>query len=71
MEMEATTGKSTGDYFAQAPSTQLNPDFTMRNLNLLLTHPKPFPQSIYGLIRAREIFDRVENYKTFLDDVRL
>lgn len=71
MEMEDKTSKPRGDYCAPALSMQMNPDFTMRNLNRLLTHPKPFPQSRYGVIRAREIFDRVENYKTFVDDVRL
>ena len=43
----------------------------MRNLNALLAHTDPFPHNLYGLIRGRDIFDRVESYKEFLEDVRL
>lgn len=43
----------------------------MRNLNALLAHSEPIPHNLYGLIRGRDVFDRVESYKEFLEDVRL
>ncbi|KAL2068400.1 hypothetical protein VTL71DRAFT_16498 [Oculimacula yallundae] len=58
------------DYFGIVHTTQEAPEFTMRNLNCLLAHKTPIPHNLYEFIRAREIFDRVESYKTFLDDVR-
>ncbi|TVY91266.1 hypothetical protein LAWI1_G003407 [Lachnellula willkommii] len=48
-----------------------NAEFTVRNLNALLQHPKPIPTNHYSLIRGRDIFDRVENPFAFLDAVRL
>ncbi|KAK2628449.1 hypothetical protein QTJ16_001552 [Diplocarpon rosae] len=59
-----------GDYFSLVHTTQEAPEFTMRNLNCLLAHSKPIPHNLYEFIRAREIFDRIESYKTFLDDIR-
>jgi hypothetical protein len=47
------------------------PEFTVRNLNHLIAHEKPLPHNLYGMIRGRDIFDRVENYKVFLEDIRL
>lgn len=68
---EADTNDPTGDYFNKVHASQNNPEFTVRNLNCLLMHENPIPHNLYGLIRARDIFDRVESYKTFLEDVRL
>lgn len=59
-----------GDYFTLVHTSQNAPEFTMRNLNSLLAHSKPIPHNLYEFIRAREIFDRIESYKTFLDDIR-
>lgn len=59
-----------GDYFSLVHTTQSAPEFTLRNLNCLLAHTKPIPHNLYEFIRAREIFDRIESYKTFLDDIR-
>jgi len=59
------------DYFCRTQSIHCNPKFTVRNLNALLDHPKPIPTNLYGLIRGRDIFDRIESYTTFLDAVRL
>ncbi|KAG0648420.1 hypothetical protein D0Z07_5263 [Hyphodiscus hymeniophilus] len=47
------------------------PEFTVRNINQLLKHSYPIPHNLYGLIRARDIFDKIESWKTFLEDVRL
>ncbi|PVH76804.1 hypothetical protein DL98DRAFT_639812 [Cadophora sp. DSE1049] len=58
------------DYFGIVHTGQEAPEFTMRNLNCLLAHQSPIPNNLYEFIRAREIFDRVESYKTFLDNVR-
>ena len=66
-----STPATDGDCFGLAETKQNNPEFTMRNINRLLTHPMPIPQGKYSIIRAREVFDRVENYKSFLNDVRL
>jgi hypothetical protein len=52
-------------------SKQESPEFTMRNINSLRAHQKPMLHNLYEFIRAREIFDRVESYKTFLEDIRL
>ena len=59
------------DYFSRMHSIQESPEFTVRNINALLTHETPIFQNAYEVIRAREIFDRVESYKTFLDEIRL
>jgi hypothetical protein len=59
------------DYFSGMHSTQESPEFTMRNINSLLAHQNPMFHNVYEFIRAREIFDRVESYKTFLEDIRL
>ena len=58
------------DYFGVVHTSQEAPEFTMRNINSLLAHHTPIPHNLYEFIRAREIFDRIESYKTFLDDVR-
>ena len=60
------------DYFSRVPSSQDHlPSFTVRNLNQILDHPNPFPNNLYDLVRGRDIFNRVDNYKTFLDTIRL
>ncbi|KAG4027755.1 hypothetical protein MFRU_027g00480 [Monilinia fructicola] len=61
------------DYFSRVNSSQAQtaPDFNVRNLNCLLAHPDPIPHNLYSFIRGRDVFDRVESYKSFLDDVRL
>jgi hypothetical protein len=59
------------DYFGRMNSKQESPEFTMRNINSLRAHQKPMLHNLYEFIRAREIFDRVESYKTFLEDIRL
>jgi hypothetical protein len=64
------TGDAT-DYFGKVHLSQQHPEFTVRNINSLLNHTNPIPYNLYSLIRGRDIFDRVESYKTFLDDVRL
>jgi hypothetical protein len=59
------------EYFCRDRSIQRYPEFTTRNINNLLAHQNPIPQIAYEFVRAREIFDRVESYKTFLEDIRL
>lgn len=58
------------DYFHKLPSTQHAPEFTVRNINHLIAHEKPLPHNLYDMVRGRDVFDRVENYKAFLEDVR-
>lgn len=63
--------KIAAEYYKQIKLMPKKPEFTLRNLNCLLTgHPVPFPRNLYGLIRGRDIFDRIESYKLFLDDLR-
>jgi hypothetical protein len=69
--MESDPSKSAGDYFGKVHSSQENPEFTIRNINKLLKHEIPISHNLYGIIRARDIFDKIESYKTFLDEVRL
>ncbi|KAI9049289.1 hypothetical protein LZ554_007135 [Drepanopeziza brunnea f. sp. 'monogermtubi'] len=59
-----------GDFFSLVHTSQKAPEFTLRDPNSLLAHSKPIPHNLYEFIRAREIFDRIESYKTFLDDIR-
>ncbi len=59
------------DYFKGFQLSQEHPEFTVRNLNALLAHQDPIPHNLYGLIRGRDVFDRIESYKEFLEDVRL
>lgn len=60
------------DYFGNVRSSQLlYPEFTTRDINQLINHPNPIKHNVYEFIRGREIFDRVESYKQFLDDIRL
>lgn len=69
--MEAGDNPKNEDYFSRKPSTKRHPEFTVRNLNELVDHVKPIPKSHYGLIRGRDLFDRVESYVNFLDAIRL
>ena len=59
------------DYFSTVHISQESPEFTVRNINRLLKHDSPIPHNLYSLIRARDVFEKVESYKTFLEDVRL
>lgn len=68
--MSPNSSANLDDYFSVVHNSQETPEFTMRNLNCLLAHQNPIPHNLYEFIRAREIFDRVESYKSFLDDVR-
>jgi hypothetical protein len=65
-----TSNSSSEDYFSAVHNDQKHPEFTVRNLNCLLDHPNPIPKNLYEFIRARDIFDRVWSYKTFLDNIR-
>jgi len=68
--MVPAAGGNPDDYFSRVHSTQEQPEFTVRNINSLLAHERPIPHNLYGIIRGRDLFDRVESYKTFLEDVR-
>ena len=59
------------DYFGRVTHNQTAPEFTVRDLNSLLYHQHPMCHNLYSFVRAREVFDRVENYKTFCDGIRL
>lgn len=61
----------TNDYFGHVHLSQSHPDFTVRNLNTLIYHPNPIPQNLYAMVRGRHIFNRIESYKSFLEDIRL
>ncbi|KUJ19771.1 uncharacterized protein LY89DRAFT_731026 [Mollisia scopiformis] len=65
-----STGGMSSDYFSGATSNIPFPEFTERNLNCLLRTEEPVPCNFYEFIRGRGIFDRVESYKMFLEDVR-
>lgn len=59
-----------GDYFGGATAHMSFPEFTERNLNCLLMHENPLQRNYYEFIRARGIFERIESYKMFLEDIR-
>lgn len=59
------------EYFGTAHGIPKDPEFTVRNINTLLDHAEPIPNNFYSFIRGRDIFDRVESYRSFLNDVRL
>ncbi|CZR59317.1 uncharacterized protein PAC_09209 [Phialocephala subalpina] len=67
---EPTSTGMPSDYFTGATPAQSFPEFTMRDINRLLMHENPIPCNFYEYIRGREIFDRIESYKMFLEDVR-
>jgi len=69
--MESDDIQGDTDYFGRVHYSQEHPEFTVRNLNALTAHQKPLPYNLYSFIRGRDIFDRIENYKAFLDDIRL
>jgi hypothetical protein len=58
------------DYFGRIHMSQDTAEFTVRNLSQLTAHLNPIPNHIYSFVRARDIFDKVESYKGFLEDVR-
>jgi hypothetical protein len=68
--MEPDDTKRSTDYFNSVHMTQETAEFTVRNLSTLTSHPKPIPDHIYSFVRARDIFDKVESYKGFLEEVR-
>jgi hypothetical protein len=57
-------------HFGPIHVTQSGPEFTLRCYDNLLINEKPIPRNLYGFVHGRDIFAKVENYKTFLDDVR-
>jgi hypothetical protein len=67
--MESDDVMETTDYFSRVHLTQENVEFTVRSLSSLTSHFNPVPEHIYSFIRARDIFDRVETYKGFLEDI--
>ena len=68
--MEPDDNKLSTDYFDSVHSTQESVEFTVRNLSTLTSHPVPIPDHLYSFVRARDIFDKVESYKGFLEEVR-
>jgi hypothetical protein len=62
-------GKGPTTAFFGALHVQDRPEFTLRSYENLLRHRKPIPRNLYGFIHGRDIFGRIENFKTFLDDV--
>jgi hypothetical protein len=50
---------------------RVGPEFTVRNYNALRKHAKPFPHNAYSVVHGKHIFAKIENYKVFLDEVRL
>lgn len=69
--MMSDPSKPATDYFNTVHASQENPEFTVRNINQLLKHENPIPHNLYSLIRARDVFDKIESWKAFLEDVRL
>jgi hypothetical protein len=58
-------------HFGRIHMTQAGPEFTLRPYGMLLSHKtKPIPLNLYGFVHGRDIFARIENYRSFLDDVR-
>jgi hypothetical protein len=57
-------------HFGPIHLTQKVPEFTLRSYDALLIHDKPIPRNLYSLVHGRDIFARIENCKTFLDDIR-
>lgn len=68
--MEPLPNPNPNDYFCNVHLSQKQPEFTCRNINQLLSHETPIPQNLYSLIRGRDVFDRVESYKNFVEDIR-
>jgi hypothetical protein len=58
------------DYFSKVHQTQDDVEFTVRNINTLLSHSNPIACHMYSFIRARDVFNKLESYKVFLEDVR-
>jgi hypothetical protein len=71
MDGKVRSDKPADDYFSRIHPTQENPEFTVRNLNTLMKHDNPIPHNLYSIVHARDIFLKIENYKVFLDEVRL
>jgi hypothetical protein len=69
--MEPNSVTDTNDYFGKLHFHQEHPEFTVRDLNCLLAHERPIPQNLYSMVRGSNIFDRIESYKTFLEEIRL
>lgn len=59
------------NYFSKVHFTQEAPEFTVRNINQLISHKSPIAQNLYSLVRGRGIFARIESYKSFLEEIRL
>lgn len=69
-KLDDSPGWMQPDYFTGHTPVQSYPEFTARNINHLTMHESPIPANFYEFVRGREIFDRVESYKMFLEDVR-
>lgn len=58
------------EHFGSIHMNQAGPEFTQRSYSTLLNHPNPIPHNLYGFVHAKNIFYRVENYRSFLDEIR-
>ena len=56
--------------FTKVHLTQDDVEFTVRSINTLLSHSNPIPCHMYSVVRARDVFSKLESYKGFLEDVR-
>ncbi|CAG8962129.1 hypothetical protein HYFRA_00005173, partial [Hymenoscyphus fraxineus] len=59
------------DYFARTEPLDVNPQFSVRNINTLTDPSNPLLMGSYSLVRGRQIFRKVQNYKAFLDSIRM
>jgi hypothetical protein len=71
MDGKVDSKKAPGDYFSHVHTSQTGAEFTVRDFNSILNSPNPIPHNLYGLVRGRDVFAKVDSYKTFLEDVRL
>lgn len=68
--MESDDDIEKTEYYSNVHLTQDDVEFTVRNINALVSHSNPISSHMYSFIRARDVFSKLESYKAFLEDVR-
>jgi len=67
VDLKLATDKS--NPFSVVHKSQTTCEFNVRDINCIIKHKTPIPTNLYSLVRARDVFERVKNWKVFMNDI--
>lgn len=71
MQVGISVAEAQRNLVMRSHEPKVAPEFTVRNYNALRKHKVPFPVGAFSVVRVAHLFGKVDNYKTFLEEVRL